>query len=491
MRVLAYGTVGALVDFDGAGLSSADRATQTIALAAALRAALPAADVVVGAGTVGVFGVSVAEVRGALEELPPPAPAVGRSHRIEAVYDGPDRAEVARALGIDVDEVAARHASLEYVVELVGFMPGFAYMSAPGFDLVVPRRASPRTRVEPGSIGIAASFTGIYPLASPGGWNLVARAASATPFDPQRDPPVLFAPGDRVCFVPVLDAPPVPARAEPAMPSALRGLRVVSAPACATVQDIGRAGQLGQGLPPSGPLDGETFEAANVAAGNAPSAAAIEVALGSLEVEACGAGAIVSLDGESAVILAEGERFRVPSSDRAVRYLAVRGGVDVPIVLGARATLIAARLGGHLGRPLRRGDVVAVGDVPPFASPRAIASLGTVEAPLLVDPGPHLSSFPAGAYEALLRGAWTLSPKSDRVGVRLEGARIPRDAPDLALPVPMIRGAIEVTPDGTPIVLGPDHPTTGGYPVLAVVRPSSWPSLARLRPGMPVRFATA
>jgi allophanate hydrolase subunit 2 len=174
-----------------------------------------------------------------------------------------------------------------------------------------------------------------------------------------------------------------------------------------------------------------------------------------------------------------------------VRYLAVRGGIDVPLVLGARATLIAARLGGHLGRPLRRGDVVPMGTAEPSEAPRAIASPEVEEGSLLVDPGPHLSSFPAGAYEALLRGAWTLSPKSDRVGVRLEGARIPRDAPDLALPIPMIRGTIEVTTDGTPIVLGPDHPTTGGYPVLAVVRPSSWAPLARLRPGMPVHFATA
>jgi biotin-dependent carboxylase-like uncharacterized protein len=488
MRVSVYGTAGALVELREPPL--ADRASSTVALAAALRARLPAADVVVGAGTVGVFGVSDTEVRGALEELPPPVPVVGRSHRVDAVYDGPDRTDVAQALGIAVDEVAARHASFEYVVELVGFMPGFAYMSAPGFDLVVPRRASPRTRVEPGSIAIAASFTGIYPFASPGGWNLVARAADAMPFDPRRDPPVLFAPGDRVRFVPLEHAPPMPARAEPSTPAASRGLRVLAVAACATVQDMGRVGRLGQGLPPSGPLDGETFEAANAAVGNAPSTAAIEVALGSLEVEACGAGAIVSLDGEPAVSLAEGERFRVPSSDRAVRYLAVRGGLDVPLVLGARATLIAARLGGHLGRPLRRGDVVAVGDAEPVAS-RVVASPGVEAAPLLVDPGPHLASFPAGAYEALLGGAWTLSPKSDRVGVRLEGARIPRDAPDLALPVPMIRGAIEVTTDGTPIVLGPDHPTTGGYPVLAVVRPSSWTSLARLRPGAPVHFATA
>jgi allophanate hydrolase subunit 2 len=90
--------------------------------------------------------------------------------------------------------------------------------------------------------------------------------------------------------------------------------------------------------------------------------------------------------------------------------------------------------------------------------------------------------------EAMLAGAWRISRLGDRVGVRLEGARVPREGPDLALPAPMIRGAIQVTTDGTPIVLGPDHPVTGGYPVLAVVRRDDQPRLARLRPGDEVRF---
>jgi allophanate hydrolase subunit 2 len=196
------------------------------------------------------------------------------------------------------------------------------------------------------------------------------------------------------------------------------------------------------------------------------------------------------VDGEAAVRLAQGDRLRVPEGARAVRYLAVRGGVDVPVVLGARATLLPARVGGHLGRPLRKGDVLRAGEAEgdPGGASRGVA--GDAEA-LAIVPGPHVGRFPAEAYGALLAGAWRVSRLGDRVGVRLEGARVPRDAPDFALPVPMIRGAVEVTTDGTPIVLGPDHPTTGGYPVLAVLTPAAQAALARRRPGDAVRLREA
>jgi allophanate hydrolase subunit 2 len=118
----------------------------------------------------------------------------------------------------------------------------------------------------------------------------------------------------------------------------------------------------------------------------------------------------------------------------------------------------------------------------------ARADEAAFEALVEIAAGPHLDRFAPGALERFAAGPWMVSPRSDRVGVRLEGPRVPRDAPDLALPVPMVRGAIQVTTDGTPIVLGPDHPTTGGYPVIAVVRPSSFGALARVRPGATVTF---
>jgi KipI family sensor histidine kinase inhibitor len=489
--VVPYGSGATFVDLRCEG--APDRVARTHALAAAIRRAWPEADVVVGAGTLAVVGVTADEVRrlapvGAGEDASP-----GRSHTVHVVYDGPDLDAVAAALGVSTAEVVARHAGAEYLVELVGFLPGFAYLGAPpGWPLAVPRRPAPRPRVPAGSVAVAAAFTAIYPFASPGGWNIIGRSVDTVPFDAARDPPVLFGPGDRVRFAPSSSVDPLPSaspRVDGLAPA--RGLLIVAAPVCATVQDRGRPGQLGRGIPPSGPLDAEAFAAANVAAGNPIGAAAVEVPQGSLEVEARGGPAVVSVDGEPPVRLAEGERFRVVETDRAVRYLAVSGGVDVPAILGARSTLLAARLGGHLGRPLRRGDLLAVGADGGGAPSRSPAAPFRRDDVLLVDPGPHRGRFPPGAYEALLAGGWRVSRLGDRVGVRLEGARVRREGLDLALPAPMIRGAIEITTDGTPIVLGPDHPTTGGYPVLAVLRASSQSALARRRPGEAVMLVDA
>jgi allophanate hydrolase subunit 2 len=171
-----------------------------------------------------------------------------------------------------------------------------------------------------------------------------------------------------------------------------------------------------------------------------------------------------------------------------VRYLAVHGGIAVPERLGACATLIAARLGGFEGRPLRRGDPIPVGGAHVSAGAAIPPILREERAPIAIDPGPHAHRFPPDAMDALLATAWRISRWGDRVGVRLEGGRVPREGPDLALPAPMLRGAVQVTTDGTPIVLGPDHPVTGGYPVLAVVRRTDLPRLARRRVGEEVRF---
>src|SRR4029077_9336102 len=112
------------------------------------------------------------------------------------------------------------------------------------------------------------------------------------------------------------------------------------------------------------------------------------------------------------------------------------------------------------------------------------------EAPtLFIRPGPHLARFATDALEHLVSFLWTISPRSDRVGVRLEGSSVPRLGDDRAPPTPMIRGAVQITTDGTPIVLGPDHPVTGGYPVIAVVGRASQAVLARLRAKREVRFA--
>jgi UPF0271 protein len=136
-----------------------------------------------------------------LEDAVPPASASSarsREHVVRARYDGPDLDDVASRAGISREEVVRAHADRVYLVRLVGFLPGFAYLGPVAPALALPRRASPRTRVDPCSIGVAGGYTGVYPFASPGGWHLIACAIDFAPFDAASG--ARLALGDRVRF---------------------------------------------------------------------------------------------------------------------------------------------------------------------------------------------------------------------------------------------------------------------------------------------------
>ncbi|MBB5392199.1 MULTISPECIES: 5-oxoprolinase subunit PxpB [unclassified Herbaspirillum] len=130
------------------------------------------------------------------------AGAQGRTVEIPVVYggaDGPDLAAVARHTGLSVNEVVKRHSGGDYVVYFIGFLPGFAYLGGLAPELATPRHTEPRVSIPAGSVGIGGEQTGIYPMASPGGWQLLGRTALPL-FDPAQDPPTLLRPGDHVRF---------------------------------------------------------------------------------------------------------------------------------------------------------------------------------------------------------------------------------------------------------------------------------------------------
>jgi len=203
MKCQTYGDGALFVDLEID--DATDRREQTHRVAAALRSRLPETDIVVGAGSIAVVGIGVFdELEGLVAEaMRSPAhvaqaPAV---HRIDVVYDGPDLEDIAQRTGLSTAEVARVHASRDYVVELIGFLPGFAYLGPLDPRLVVGRREAPRPRVPAGSVAIAGAYTGVYPAVSPGGWHLLGRAVDVTLFDPRRAPPALLKPGDLVRFV--------------------------------------------------------------------------------------------------------------------------------------------------------------------------------------------------------------------------------------------------------------------------------------------------
>ncbi|HEV7838253.1 MAG TPA: 5-oxoprolinase subunit PxpB [Gemmatimonadaceae bacterium] len=122
-----------------------------------------------------------------------------RNHLIPVRYDGMDLDSVASATGLSTAEVIARHSERAYTVDLLGFVPGFAYLSELDASLQLPRRSEPRPRVPAGSVAIAAGMTGVYPLDTPGGWHIIGHTGTVM-FDPNRDPPALLRAGDTVQF---------------------------------------------------------------------------------------------------------------------------------------------------------------------------------------------------------------------------------------------------------------------------------------------------
>jgi UPF0271 protein len=138
--------------------------------------------------------------RGIVEacRAPGAAEVPARVHVVRVRYDGPDLAEAAAQAGLSVDELCRRHTESSYRVRVVGFLPGFAYLGEVDERLVLPRRASPRARVPAGAVGLAGPYTGIYPLASSGGWNLVATAVDFAAFTPEAGATLRL--GDEVRF---------------------------------------------------------------------------------------------------------------------------------------------------------------------------------------------------------------------------------------------------------------------------------------------------
>lgn len=198
MRVLSYGEDAVLLEV--ADLDAA------LAWRAAVVDRPEVEEAVLGARTVLLRG-DPGRLRALLHRTPEPGPlqrSGGREHVMEVRYDGPDLDEVARLTGLSPDEVVRAHTATPWTVAFAGFAPGFAYLVGGDPRLRVPRRDTPRPSVPAGSVGLADTFSGVYPRSSPGGWQLLG-TTDATLFDVHRDPPALLAPGDTVRFTP---APP-------------------------------------------------------------------------------------------------------------------------------------------------------------------------------------------------------------------------------------------------------------------------------------------
>jgi biotin-dependent carboxylase-like uncharacterized protein len=283
-------------------------------------------------------------------------------------------------------------------------------------------------------------------------------------------------------------------------------IRVLDPGPLTTVQDLGRRGALRYGIPESGPVDCAAFVLANRLVGNPDGAAGLECTLIGPRLEIMSDGVLAVTGAEmaftvndadappwSAVRVRAGDVVRLGPARSGIRgYLAFAGGVEVPPVLGSRATYLRGQLGGYNGRALRKGDELRWGQGAPSASerrvrPEAIPRYGG-EVELRVVLGPQADRFTADGIATFLGGSYEVLPQSDRMGARLRGPAVAhaRGHDVISDGVPL--GGVQVVGDGQPIILLVDRQSTGGYTKIATVCSFDIGRLGQVRPGERVRY---
>ena len=276
-------------------------------------------------------------------------------------------------------------------------------------------------------------------------------------------------------------------------------LTVVEPGALTTVQDDGRIGLARLGIGRSGACDRRSFHLANRLVGNEPGSAALEVTYGGLRLRA-EHDVVLALTGarcpdvpHNAVLgLHAGSTLRLRAPLAGLRtYVAVRGGIVVPEVLGSRATDIMAALGPPV---VSAGDELPVGAAPgrfPDVDVAPVADPDTGDIVVRVVPGPRDAWLTDKAWETLLHEGYEVTSESNRVGIRLDGPELQRATDDELPSEGMARGALQVPPSGKPVLFLADHPVTGGYPVAAYVDDADVDRCAQLCPGQRLFFRLA
>ncbi|MCM3659966.1 5-oxoprolinase/urea amidolyase family protein [Georgenia satyanarayanai] len=482
-------------------------------------------------------------------------PAAGDVVVIDTVYDGADLATVAAHTGLSVEAVVAAHSGEEWTAAFGGFAPGFTYLVGPTTLTVPrrasPRTAVPAGAVALAghfSAVYPRSSPGGWQLVGRTDapmWDLDRQPpALLRPGDRVRFRPVRERvagrgadPGAATAPAPESSAPAgpadrtgTPARSDRGTDTAAgraagarfsdptasgagsrptSALTVVTAGVQSLVQDLGRPGLLDLGVSPSGAADRGSARQANRLVGNDRAAAVVETVLGGLELRATGhhvlavSGAPVPLtlwhDGEELAhpptdtpfLVPDGHVLRLGPPAVGLRaYVAVRGGVAVPLVLGSRSTDL---LSGTGPPPLTAGNVLPVGPPPGSAvgQPEPARVRSGEELTVGVVLGPRADRVTAESLQRLLGQAWTVTDRSNRVGLRLDGAPLERVDDAELESEGTVAGAVQLPSDGRPVVFLADHPVTGGYPVLAVVRDTDLDVLAQARPGDRLRFRDA
>jgi allophanate hydrolase subunit 1 len=408
---------------------------------------------IVGHESVYVIGTSDTEALRSAANVGDAEAKPGKLHRIDVSFD--------REQALDLDEFLAHvHVSREEFlrripdialsVRYLGFRGGFAYCEGWPAEWAMPRRATSRNFVPGGSFGVAGVMAGFYPLDSPGGWNILGRSDAQVAY--------AFAPGDEIRLSVAAGFRPPIAGLKAAAPRGVAIAEVLSAGQLTTIVGARDWSRLDIGEAPGGPFDEDAAALANQAVGNPPNMPLLECVLVGPSLK----------------------------TDRRVAFcdadLSVRETKDIGRIRGMRGYLAIEGGVGDVGRVLKKGDFLsgAAGFSPPTGGLKAVATRGD-RGDIHIRKGPHDAP--------PLPEEWEVTPQMNRVGIRLRpltpiDAKLPADLPSLGAQF----GTLQWHPDGSLMMLGPDHPVTGGYLQPATVLSTELWKLAQLAPGDRIRL---
>ncbi|CAG4928730.1 carboxyltransferase domain-containing protein [Acidithrix sp. C25] len=436
---------------------------------------------------------------------------VGQSHEIEFELTGFDLKEVLERSKSSIVELRDELSSSTFKVAHLGFAPGFVYLDGLGSKFHIQRRESPRTKLPKGSLAIGGKYLGIYPLATPGGWNVIGSATSSF-FDIRNNPPMALHRGDTVTFKEV-ESKPITVNSSPIdtddiqlVPSGKNLLRfgvVTQSIGNPSFQDLGRFGLNHLGISNSGAMDRSAFSLSNLILGNDPvKATSIEIPIGStLQVKVTksayvavvGQGATLRIDNHEVPInttlaLNENNVFHISNrGDSAYVYLSIAGGFACDRTLGSTSFDSLS----EIGPTLSSNDLLYIkinkkNTIFDHIEMNQTATSKELSVPVML--GPDIKYFSDETTERFLNNRFTISSKISRVGIRLMPDLALRPISNLDRSKPMACGAIQVTPSGEMIIMMRDSPTTGGYPVIGVTCEPWISKIASLLPGASITF---
>jgi KipI family sensor histidine kinase inhibitor len=385
-----------------------------------------------------------------------------KHHRIEVSFHDEhalDLADFLTHVHATREELLKRLPSIRLSVRYLGFRAGFAYLDGWPPEWSMPRRSTSRNRVPGGSFGVAGAMSGFYPVDSPGGWNILGRT-NAPLWDPTREPPNLFAPGDEIELLVVAQLPPAARRPPPAGRVGGEAIAEVISPGQLTMF-VGAPDwtRLEHGLSPGGMFDEGAAAMANAAVGNPADAPLLECVLVGPKLQVLGKRRVAFCDGTLNVR----ETLDIGRIRGMRGYLAIEGGIEEQRLRYAEAPTVVKK-GDTLFAPLIRPSAT-------FSPGRRVSARE-----IRIMRGPHDAP--------PLPEDWEVTPQMNRLGIRLR----PLQPIDVKLPTELPScgaqfGTLQWHADGTVMALGPDHPVTGGYLQPATVISTERWKLAQLEPG--------